>query len=360
MTTLNMHKAPKGIFEKTMLQNMFRFCDEDECFQSFRLVCKPWRNAIETIRFDRAIEQEIFERLDIAFTDDPNFATTYFEKYFPAFKKLFIIPEFFENKDKIFPLILKNVNKLNEIHIYAEDTWAQQDDSFGRHLIEKSQKTLHTLYVGKFICLDIDLPNLTKLTLQIGNNIGSSEFLANFPQICENFENLDCVQLDIWDKSHSIISYAGENYPIHCISGRIVLAEDILDFMPFKIVENITNLNSLERKYVSQLEYIHVNIYWAIKYDQPFVREWDRYKEIFDQCTNLQTIELSIFREGQKSIEQILPDLNETNQNIWKERIAYFQSRNIRLAKGGEISTNENLRKKLAKEAGIKLRFHIY
>jgi hypothetical protein len=366
MTTLNMHKAPKGIFEKTMLQNMFRFCDPEECFKSFRLVCKPWQNAIETIQFDRTSD-DLIDRIDRAFSHNPNLVTTYFEKYFPVFKKLTMFPDLLRNKDETFSLVLNNVNKLNDIRVTFIGELTQQDNSFVLALIEKSQKTLHTLNVPQFIGLDLDLPNLKKLTLNIERGIELSEFQTKFPQICQNFANLDCVELHtvIWQESKNIFQYVREHYLRHCVS--ITLGQNsclvellglghiphILDFMPFKIVENIRNLNDLESQYVSQIQHIHVNI--NAVYDRPFESGWDRYQEIFDQCANLQAIEIT---EGGKSIDQILLDLSETNQNIWKERIAYFQTRTIRVVNWCEI-TNETLREKVAKEAGIKWRFHI-
>jgi hypothetical protein len=106
---------------------------------------------------------------------------------------------------------------------------------------------------------------------------------------------------------------------------------------------------------MSQFEYVHVDIHNVIH--RPSVFNWYRYQEIFDQCTNLKGIELTT---SSKSIEEILPTLSESHQKIWKERIEYFQSKNIRLVKKNEIDGNENLRKKLAKEAGIKWRFHVY
>merc|ERR1712096_52620 len=53
MTELKMNKAPRGIDEKTILQHTFRFTEALECFQSFRLVCTSWKDAVETIRFNR-------------------------------------------------------------------------------------------------------------------------------------------------------------------------------------------------------------------------------------------------------------------------------------------------------------------
>jgi len=84
----------------------------------------------------------------------------------------------------------------------------------------------------------------------------------------------------------------------------------------------------------------------------PMGNGWDRYKEYFDQCTNLQAIELTVY--GNSVTKNNLPKFE---QDVWKERISYFQKRGIRLVDKNEIRGNENLKKKLAKEAGITWKF---
>jgi len=42
-------------------------------------------------------------------------------------------------------------------------------------------------------------------------------------------------------------------------------------------------------------------------------------------------------------VTEIFPKMSEANQEIWKERISYFQARGIRIANQGEILFNENL-----------------
>merc|ERR1712096_61450 len=107
-----MHKAPKGIFEKDILQNTFRFTDEheckncennskklealskalllfkikqnhmtdvlqqthivqnicqfftpNECFENLRIVSKLWQNAVENSRFSGYYSYRIFETI---------------------------------------------------------------------------------------------------------------------------------------------------------------------------------------------------------------------------------------------------------------------------------------------------------
>jgi len=59
-------------------------------------------------------------------------------------------------------------------------------------------------------------------------------------------------------------------------------------------------------------------------------------------------------------VAKTLPNMSEANQEIWNDRISYFQARGIRIANQNEIRNNENLRNKLAKEAGATWRFHFW
>merc|ERR1712034_82053 len=109
------------------------------------------------------------------------------------------------------------------------------------------------------------------------------------------------------------------------------------------------------QKYISAVEYLHVKIDFP---EDPMTYNWDRYQGYFDQCRNLKEIELRCQRKN--FITEILPNISQKNQKIWKELISYFQAHRIRLANYGDISKNETLRNKLAKEAGVSWRFHFH
>jgi len=93
-------ETPRGIHQKTIIQHTLRFSDTGDCFQKFRLVCKSWKDAVETIRFNRMIGDEKMDETEaeIGFFDDldeqiksqamvPNI--NYFCKYLALFKKNF-------------------------------------------------------------------------------------------------------------------------------------------------------------------------------------------------------------------------------------------------------------------------------
>jgi hypothetical protein len=368
MTELNMHKTPKGIFETTMLQNMFRFCEPDECFQSFRLVCKSWKNAIENIRFDQEVEEDFFYKLDDAYDNNEIVSKKKKEKFLPTFRKL-KMAMFLNNKNQILPLVLKNMKKLNDIDFDCGEHSLDTDyETLIFQLLQKFQKTLHILHLPQFLVPDLNFPNMTKLTLTVGTNILINDFKTNFSQILKNMENLELVQLVMYGDWKPICEYVNQNYAKHCIGGYLYRAE-ILDIVPIRITEYIRDLTThLEnKKYADQIQYAH----FYIVCKKPMIHGWDRYKEILNHCTNLKAIEFTsismrdtrfgptIRESSAKFIEEVLPYLAETHQQIWKERIAYFEERGIRLADNKEIEGNEILRSKLAKEAGIKWRFYL-
>ena len=102
------------------------------------------------------------------------------------------------------------------------------------------------------------------------------------------------------------------------------------------------------------MEYVHVFIYHP---NSPMRHDWNKYQEIFDQCINLKAIEFDKMESTAEFVTETLPKLSEANQEIWKERISYFQARGIRITYKNEIRGNENLKMKLAKEAGITWKF---
>jgi len=267
-----------------------------------------------------------------------------------------------EHKNKIFPLVLNNMKKLNEI-IFSTDgeDLVEQFDSFAFQMLQNSNETLQTLRIPKFSIPDISFHKLTNLRLRIAeNSIALHEFQKCFPKALKNMENLKTVELDLWEPSClPVCQHICENYGKHCISAANVQLDEILNIMPVKIVEQIGLYLPMEsvlanKKYTSHLKYAHVYIFYP---EIPMQWGWDRYQETFDQCVNLKAIEFGDIHDA-NFVAEILPKLSEVNQEIWKERISYFQARGIHIANRNEIRGNENLRIKIAKEAGVTWKFH--
>merc|ERR1712034_285115 len=117
------------------------------------------------------------------------------------------------------------------------------------------------------------------------------------------------------------------------------------------------DLNGLEnKKYIEDLEFIHLDI---VSPDQPLINNWDRYKEIFDKIIQLKAVFHECADENFLT-PWFFESLENESQSIWNARIAYFQSRSISIVAPHEIHDNNDLRTKLAKEAGISWKFHFH
>jgi hypothetical protein len=357
MVQLKLNQISRGIHQKTIIQQILRFSDTITCFQKFRLVCKSWKDAVETIRFHRMFNWNAFYDLNGRMKSTEGILQTacYFSKYMQLFKKLWM-PLGLENEKQIFALVLQNMKKLNEITFDPEcEELGEEFNSFAFKLLQNSHTTLRTLDVPKFVIPDIHFPNLTNLDLSIGlNHISLQEFKMSFSKVLQNMENLETVGVGLLANSwYDVGEYICDNYANHCISAS---DPETLGVMPVKILQEIGRLvPSFEnKKYISHLQYLHVYIFDP---EDLMDHGWDRYHEIFDQCINLKAIE---FDFNGNFMEEILPNLSEANQEIWKERILYFQTRGIHLVGHNKIYDNEKLRNKLAKNAGVKWKFHFY
>jgi hypothetical protein len=367
MNELKMHPVlctPRGIHQKTIIQHTLRFSDAEDCFLQFRLVCKSWKDAVETIQFNRTFECQSFlgNFYDIddcsALDENISLPTNYLEKYLKVFKKL-TLPVNLEFKNEIFALVLNNMKKLNKIHFLTEGEPVKEEfTSFISELLHNSQKTLQRLNPVNLIGIaDIAFSKLTTLDLFIGEEIRLPQFQDYFPKALKNMENLETVEVRCARFGFTpICQHIFENYEKHCISSDHDFGDNIV---PVKILQGITMQDFLveNTNNVSHLLYVHV----LAETDengspQPQTQGWERYQEIFDECVNLKAIELEQYKDD--FVTKTLPNFSQANQEIWKERISYFQARGIRIADRHEIYNNEDLRLKLAKEAGVTWKFH--
>jgi len=180
-------------------------------------------------------------------------------------------------------------------------------------------------------------------------------------------ERLQTVELACFFVENDFWQYIIKHYGKHFISAYVIedQVSSMLNAAPVKILTNVVdleeNLHNLE--YVSGLQYLNVEIRSP---EEPMSCGWDKYREILDQCLNLKAVELTWMDEDYDEIT--LSEISEPHQNIWQERISYFKARGIRIVDKGEIvgksefrcPPNENLEAKLAKEAGVKWKFHFH
>jgi len=191
-------------------------------------------------------------------------------------------------------------------------------------------------------------------------SIDLEKFQNNFPIVLKNMENLNFFALRFRYKSSypKFWEYIAQNYANHCVSActkNEIVYKTILDFVPIKCFVDVKDLICLEnKKYISNLQYLHIII---VRKENPMDLNWDRYRDIFDQCINLKEIEISELSD-KNFVTEILPTLSNTNQKIWKERLSYFQARGILMTNECKFSKDlKKFEKKVAKEAGLKWRF---
>jgi len=273
MTELKMHKTARGIDQKTTIQHTLRFSDVDDCFQKYRLVCKSWKDTVETIRFNRFVGVRFCYDLDHKINEGILLNPNYFGKYLKSFRKL-NIPLDLENKNEIFSLVLNNMKKLNKISFAREyailgEEYAilgEEYDSFAFQILQNSHETLRVLDLSKLIIPDIGFPQLTNLDLAIGeHHIFLQEFQAYFPQVLKNMKNLEKIELGLYSSWQCVGEYICENYSKQCISAS--RDTETLSIMPVKILEHVHDVNSFEnKKYISHLQYAHV---WILNPERP-------------------------------------------------------------------------------------------
>jgi len=272
------------------------------------------------------------------------------------FKKLEINIDTIENKNIIIPLVLNNMKKLNEITL-----WGNAEESFVHDLLQNSHETLKYLFLQRlFYIPDITFPQLAEFQLSTSEeHTLLPEFQNCFPKILKHTPCLETVRLYECD-SISITQYALNNYESHCMSVQQwgLAPNNPVRNAPVKILTGIHNLQNMlttnhDNKYLSHVEYAHVFILSL----HPMDNGWDIYRDVFDQFRNLKAIELER-PSGKNFIKDYLPTLSEEHQNIWKERISYFEARGICIAHLKEIRDNASLRAKVAKEAGVPWIFH--
>merc|ERR1711964_47921 len=149
-----------------------------------------------------------------------------------------------------------------------------------------------------------------------------------------------------------------EHYGKHCISLNVGFLTNMLNIVPAKIVTGLNDLEPLHNsKCTEHLCFLHMFLEDRFLYmylEDPVGYGWRNYKNIFDQCSSLK--EISITLKG-KSLKDNFPEMTEQNKAIWQERISYFEKRGIKIVEKDEIYENENLLAKVAQEAGVTWKF---
>lgn len=344
MIGVNMHRPPKGLEQKIILQHTFSFMKPFNCFQNCRLVSKLWKNVSETMKYNDF--QDVMIWKEISGNETFPIALGNFLK---LFRKLKIHPWHVHdqqmNWNSIGNFIAKNMKKLNEIDISGgmQGKICIEHEKVIIQILKKFHKTLKKISLSKLIFPEINFKQVYRIEFIVGHDISNKQFENNFSKLLKFMPNLEIIKLDLWDPhKEQICKFLQNNYWEHCISASDVNHELVHNF-PLQIYTNlreISNLNNL--KFIPNLEYLEIELdSWESQN-----ADWNEFENIFDQCINLKQIAIS--NEFGENIEIL-----ENQISNWKNQIEYFQLKNIKIVHTKEIYKNENLELKIAKKLGL-------
>jgi len=165
---------------------------------------------------------------------------------------------------------------------------------------------------------------------------------------CINFEKFSIFDIQ---KCPNFVQFLKENYLKHCTRCEDENLSEILS-TKMTFCADLSNLSQFDNP--SRIEYLSIEIYDP---ELPCEDEWENYKNQFAFCPRLKCICLHIVDENYEAINlgEILENLSPENQDIWKERILYFQSCGIAVISKQEYETKF---KELCKQ--IKWRFEFW
>jgi len=334
INSFNLNKTPKGIYQTTLLQNTFQFCEPKESFLNLRLVCKSWKHAVETIRYNWALDLEKLS--DFAQNGE---IPIYYAKYIKIFKKIeiWIDSEFLTNYDKIITYILNHVKKINDIWLGSDVCLADTHnfESFLLQLLQNSQTTLTGLWFPGIKIFDIpiiSLPNITQIVVEMFANYNDQisnfdRFVKNMVRNCEYLEKFTILNIH---KCPNIVEYIKQNYQKHCISTGYIPSAKIL---PVKIsfCHHLSLLQEFE--YPSTIEFLRV-IVDVSNLSSPFENGWKNYQTNLALCPRLKDMTISCLSEEGEivDLQNALHDVSQENRDIWEERLSYLKSRGVKVS----------------------------
>ena len=328
INSFNLNKTPKEIHQTTILQNTFQFCEAKESFVNLRLVCKSWKHAVETIRYNRALDLE--KLTDFAQNGEIPIS---FAKYIKIFKKIdfWIDKNVLTNYDTISTYILNHVKKVNYIWLGSVLGWENfhNFNSFLLQLLQNSQTTLKKLRFTGFKIFEIpivSLPNITQITVDIFENYNDQ--IPNFDRfvktIVSNCEYLETFNIFDIHECPNIVEYIIQNYSKNCIGASEISLAKIL---PIKLsyCDQLSLLPEFE--YPSTIEFLAVKV---VDINSPFQNGWENYEAILALCPRLKDITIATSSaEGGIDLQKALHNVSQENRDIWEERISYLKSRGV-------------------------------
>jgi hypothetical protein len=237
MDAFNLNKTPRGFDQQNILQTTFQFCDARECFESFRLVCKPWQNAIETIRLDREPEKTLVQ--DLLDAKRHGVFPLFYHKYVKLFKKLYLhFPSDMsaDEWNSLKQFLLKNVKKVKTLKVVGQ--MPPQFTFFLFKIFENLQSTLQTFgYYSKHLIVipTVSLPQLETFRMPTYANHNQQVemweyFMKNFiANVSQDFKFLNISRIN---RAPNVLQYLAKNFATHFVFSPNI---SVLEHIPFKI-----------------------------------------------------------------------------------------------------------------------------
>jgi len=360
-----------------IIQYFLAFCDPtEEFFQNIRLVSKPWKYAIETMKYEELPNPFFWENLHTHGGKFPPFL----KKYLQMFQQLDIrIPNwepakkvnFFEHWDSLRLLILNNLKNLSHIEIreiieglekYEPIHYPQNFKGFLCTLIENSKNTLKVLLTSYNFLPPFPLPNVEKYG--VSTEYGPSTTLLRpydelpwSARLVERIEGLGTLYGDFFENeiyraknlfpelntillnegdlgirydqnglNDPIIKVMTQNYKKHLYIADSPVWDEY--FVPPKV----SRFQNPPRNFsmLFDLEIMVIDLPEDILQINPLSRGWDRFESFMKACTKLEIVVFHNFTE--KDFGSVnFPNVNEEAKIIWKQRFLLLKSRGVTL-----------------------------
>jgi hypothetical protein len=323
---LHLNFIPKNrrvLYQNDILQNIFRFHSLWRSFETFRLVCKSWKNAIETIKLDDQFDSNCFFSLKNQFS--PKFLQTFKHFRISHFHLKNASSEEWEQHSEI---ILNNMHKLTKFTLWTlKEPLPLNFQTFLFNFLQNSKNTLKEFGIesNSFIFPPIFFPNLEKIWISLRLFHDDVEkfksLMENILKFCKNIKKITIFDIS---KAPQLSQYIVENYSKHCISGTY----QNLEFVPLKIatdhdclLRRDQELEQNDCRYSSCIQYLR---FWGGVY-HPDETKWQEFTTVCSYCPNLKFILDN--RSNQLSEIEENKNLPNDKKNIWRQRILYLKSK---------------------------------
>lgn len=357
---------------KIILQQIFKFSDNFECFVTFRSVCKSWKLAIESQRFNTFPSESACTYVTLNLLMGRGIPLS-FTKYFQSCEKFSICTDGFWPTDHFFDetgtanlsleiqakinaicaYFLNNMTNLKELAIfnsYILHDWHLTTDSqeyrtFILTLLQNNSQTLRKIKIPAFLFPITFFPKLNFVQI-LSISPDSQEFECSLQNLLTNStDSLKVIRIDLWNQDQEFTEFLSENYSKYLIS---CISYTYNNF-GCKILSNldVNQLLTSDFPYRSIPEYIHFK---HVPWKNPNPEGWEFYRRKFDMYLNLKGISFGNITEKDELS-------NENHKQIWREGFEYFRSRNIQILNETEFFDENRLELQFAQREEISWRF---